>query len=178
MLGKLDRILKKGFVRECIVDKRLEFIGLQETIKSDFSPNELHNLSTGKNFLWEWIAPRGKSGGILVGVNNDSFDIVHVEKGEYFVRLLLFDKNTKFHWNLITVYGDAQTDGKASFLAELSRIYQDNPLPCVIGGDFNIIRNSSEKNKPGTTDHWTFVFNAIIEHAGLRELPLNGWNLT
>lgn len=107
MLGKLDRILKKGFVRECIVDKRLEFIGLQETIKSDFSPNELHNLSTGKNFLWEWIAPRGKSGGILVGVNNDSFDIVHVEKGEYFVRLLLFDKNTKFHWNLITVYGDA-----------------------------------------------------------------------
>lgn len=43
-------------------------------------------------------------------------------------------------------------------------------------GDFNIIRKSSEKNKPNTLGHWTFVFNAIIEHAGLRELSLNGRN--
>ena len=62
------------------------------------------------------------------------------------------------------VYGDAQKEGKAAFLAELSRLYQDNPLPCVIGGDFNIIRNNAKKNKPGGVDHFSFVFNAIIEH--------------
>lgn len=63
-------------------------------------------------------------------------------------------------------------------MAELYRFYQDNPLPCVVGGDFNLIRNSSEKNKPSNPDHWSFVFNAIIEHVGLRELPLNGRNFT
>ena len=37
-----------------------------------------------------------------------------------------------------------------------------------------MIKNSSEKNKPGGLDHFSFVFNAIIEHVGLRDLPLNG----
>lgn len=70
----------------------------------------------------------------MVGINNDNFDLIQLEKGTYFVRTLLFDKKTKFSWNLVTVYGDAQREGKEAFLAELSRLYQDNPLPCVIGG--------------------------------------------
>ena len=69
-----------------------------------------------------------------MGINNDSFDLIHVEKVVYFVRLLLFDKVAKFHWNLVKVYACAQKDGKAAFLAELSKIYQDNPQPCVRGG--------------------------------------------
>ena len=35
-------------------------------------------------------------------------------------------------------------------------------------------RNEKEKNKPMQSDQWSFMFNAIIEQAGLRELPLNG----
>jgi hypothetical protein len=46
------------------------------------------------------------------------------------------------------------------------------------GRDFNILRNEKEKNKPMSSDHWSFMFNAIIEQAGLRELPLNGRNFT
>ena len=48
----------------------------------------------------------------------------------------------------------------------------------MIGGDFNISRNSTEKNKPPGNDHWSFVSNAIIEQAGLRELPLGGRKYT
>lgn len=51
-------------------------------------------------------------------------------------------------------------------------------MPCVIGGDFSIIMSNSEKNKPNENNHWSFVFNVIIEHAGLRELPLNGRKYT
>ena len=98
---------------------------------------------------WNWSQPRGRAGGILVGINNDSFDIVNVEIGIYFIRTLLLDKKGKFEWNLVIVYGDAQNAGKVAYLAELSRVYQDNVVvPCVMGDDFNIIRNSSEKNKP------------------------------
>ena len=131
-----------------IRDHKLDFIGISETIKQDFTKNELHDLSRGRNFLWEWIAPRDNSGGILVGINSDCFELLQVEKGIYFVKLLLFDKVAKFGWNPVTVYGDAQKDGKAAFLADLSRFYQDNPHPCVIGGGFNLIRNILEKNKP------------------------------
>ena len=41
-----------------------------------------------------------------------------------------------------------------------------------------MIKNSSEKNKPGGLDHFSFVFNATIEHAGLRDPPLNGKKYT
>ena len=57
-----------------------------------------------------------------MGINANVFEIEQVEKGEYFLRVLLLDKIAKFRWNLITVYGDAQLAGKAAFLAELSRV--------------------------------------------------------
>ena len=47
-----------------------------------------------------------------------------------------------------------------------------------MGGDFNIIRKASEKNKPGTPGHWSFLFNVIIEQAGVRELDMHGRNYT
>lgn len=114
----------------------------------------------------------------LVGVNKDYFDVLHAEHGEYFIRIMVFDKIAKFHWNLIDVYGDAQSDRKAGFLAELARVYNDNNIPCLVGGDFNIIRKETEKNKPVSNEHWSFVFNAIIENVGLREFPLNGRKFT
>lgn len=42
-----------------------------------------------------------------MGVNMDLFDVIETEIGDYFVRILLYDKMTKFSWHLVTVYGDA-----------------------------------------------------------------------
>lgn len=140
---------KRNFIRDTIYNRKLDFVGIQETIKPDFTKNELHNLCGGRNFTWVWSQARRRSGGILVGINNDNLDVIHSETGIYFVRTHLYDKQKKFDCNLITVYGDAQTDGKVAYLAELSRVYQDNDaIPCVVGGDFNIIRNSTEKPSP------------------------------
>ena len=83
-------------------------------------------------------------------INQDRFNVEHTEKGVYFVRMMLYDKTIKIHQNQITVYGDAHSEGKACFLAELARVYNDNPLPCLVGGDFNIIRKETKKNKPIT----------------------------
>lgn len=98
---------KKRYIREMIMEYNLNFVGVLETIKQNFTKNELNNLCNGKNYEWHWNPPRGHSGWILVGKNRDHFDIMHTEHGEYFVRLLVYDKNAKFHWNLIAVYGDA-----------------------------------------------------------------------
>ena len=35
-----------------------------------------------------------------------------------------------------------------------------------------------KKSKPNTPIHWSFVFGAIVEHSGLREMPLNERNFT
>jgi hypothetical protein len=41
-------------------------------------------------------------------------------------------------------------------------------------GDFNFIRSSENRNKPGGDIHDMFIFNEIIGHLGLVELPIKG----
>ena len=56
--------------------------------------------------------------------------------------------------------------------------WKENLAFWLVGGDFNIIRNEKETNKYVHNDQWSFIFNAIIEQEGLREMPLNGRQYT
>jgi hypothetical protein len=72
------------------------------------------------------------------------------------------------------VYGLAQDDFKTAFLSELVHTCQQNPLPTLIGGDFNIMRNNKEKNNDRYSDRWSFLFNAVIDSFDLWEIELSG----
>ncbi|KAI4987383.1 hypothetical protein ZWY2020_020183 [Hordeum vulgare] len=55
-----------------------DIVGLQETIRQDFSIQELQSLSHHK-FAWQWFPAVGLSGGILVRVREDLFSIEDME---------------------------------------------------------------------------------------------------
>ena len=78
----------------------------------------------------------------------------------------------------MAVYGPAQEDFKPAFLSELVRTCQQNTLPTLIGGDFNIMRHSKEKNKDNFNPRWPFLFNAVIDSFDLREIELTGRQFT
>jgi exonuclease III len=63
-------------------------------------------------------------------------------------------------------------------LAELVRICENEPLPMLVGGDFNIIRCPGEKNNDNFQGRWPFIFNAIIDSLDLREIALSGRQFT
>lgn len=87
---------KKRYVRKMITGHKLDFIGILETIKQNYTKNELHNLCGGRNFEWHWNPPRELSGGILVGINKVFFDVLHIEKGIYFLRVLVMIKMSNY----------------------------------------------------------------------------------
>jgi hypothetical protein len=66
-----------------------------------------------------------------------------IDEGDYYVKFHLCNKVDDFKWALVVVYGPAQDQNKESFLAELVNMWR---LPLVMGGDYNILRHSSEKN--------------------------------
>ena len=76
------------------------------------------------------------------------------------------------------VYGAAQEAKKMDFLAEMVRICENEPLPMLVGGDFNIIRRQEEKNNSNFNARWPFLFNAIIESLSLKELQMSGRQYT
>jgi hypothetical protein len=101
-----------------------------------------------------------------------------IVEGEFYIKFHLCNKVDNFKWILMAVYGPAQDDFKSAFLAELVRACQQNPLPTLIGGDFNILKSSKDKNNDRYVDRWPFLFNAVIDSFDLQEIDLTGRQFT
>ena len=107
--------------------------------KRDFLGSLLNRLSGGIDFTWVSRPPRGRSGGILLGVNTGTMDVLASSDGVFHVKLHLHNKADNFTWPLVVVYGAAQDEFKADFLHELVNMAKGNPYPILIGEDFNLL---------------------------------------
>jgi exonuclease III len=169
---------KHSLIKETVKTHKLDFIIISETGRGSFSAPFLNNLAAGMDYSWFCLPPRGRSGGILAGINNTSLIVTKVVTGDFCVKFHLKIKRDNFEWALVAVYGAAQDRHKPAFLAELVRICENETLPLMVGGDFNIIRRKEDKNNDNFYARWTFIFNAIIESLDLREIALSGRQYT
>jgi endonuclease/exonuclease/phosphatase family metal-dependent hydrolase len=113
-----------------------------------------------------------------MGVNIDLLDVGSIENEDFFVKFRVRDRKSDFKWVLVAVYGAAQPEFKESFLTELVQACRGENLSLCIGGDFNIIRNSSEKNNDRFDERWPFLFNAVIDSLDLPEIEMSGRRFT
>jgi hypothetical protein len=134
----------------------------------------LKKFDYNQDYLWMWNPSRGKSGGILVGIRNEWYDVESFKQGEFMLQMNLWDKLNKVKWNLLVVYGAAQDENKTDFLAELSSFCSTNTEPILIGGDFNIIRFAKEKNTMEGVHRHTPLFNSLIQFYELKEIVMCG----
>lgn len=88
------------------------------------------------------------------------------------MKVHLKNKCDGFKWVLMAVYGAAQPEHKDSFLTEFVRACSIQNKPLVVGGDFSIIRNLSEKNNDRYNNRWPLLFNACIDTLNLREIVM------
>jgi len=174
----LRDLAKQNFLHDLSLEKNLDFIALLETYRRDFSDELLNSFCGNREFTWQWNPPNGRSGGILVGFNSQNFILQNQFHGEFFVKLHLKNKCDGYRWALVAVYGAAQHEHKDRFLAEFVNTCSTESLPLMVGGDFNIIRNPSEKNNDRYNSRWPLLFNACIETLNLRELELSGRKFT
>jgi hypothetical protein len=98
------------------------------------SKTNLARLSGGADFVWHCLPPRGRSGGILLGVNASILDLSLIVEGEFFMKFHLCNKVDRFKWILMAVYGPAQDEFISSFLSELVQTCQQNSLLTLLVG--------------------------------------------
>ena len=72
--------------REFIRREHLDFVGLQETIKDSFTQADLMSVDPQNKFAWFHSAAVGHSGGMLMGVNEDTFEVVQWSRGTFFIK--------------------------------------------------------------------------------------------
>ena len=159
-------------IAQYVRDHKLDFVAISETGRRDFQVSVLDRLSGGLDFTWHFIPPHGRSGGILLGVRSDSFDVLARSDGDFHIKLHLQNRADNFIWSLVTVYGAAQEEYKEAFLRELVNLANDNPHPILIGGDFNMLRFPHEKSRGRFDGHWSFLSNAVIDSLDLREVHM------
>jgi hypothetical protein len=85
---------KKGmstFLSGLIREQQLDFIGLQETIKKDYSQAFFRKIDPVNQFSWTWIPSIGRAGGILGGFNIFKFDIHDTMMGIFYIKVTLED---------------------------------------------------------------------------------------
>lgn len=92
----LRDLAKKKFLVDNVKEQSLDFIALLETGK-EFSSAELNGLCGGRDFIWHWTEPHGRSGGILLGVNLDELDVGIIEDGDFFIKFRIRSKRDNFH---------------------------------------------------------------------------------
>ena len=77
-------------------------------------------------------------------------------------------------WTLLNVYGPCKGIERDNFISWLYnqqiRVHEN----WLLMGDFNFIRSVENINKRGADLNDIFLFNDIISHLGLIELPLKG----
>lgn len=161
-------------------DEHIDIVAIQETMRADFSLPELQGLSSHL-FAWHWLPSSGiagHSGGILLGVKDDTFEIGSMDRGEYFVSMELFERAINFKWEFIVVYGPADHSRSSAFLEELLRKISNSTLPVAVGGDFNLIRQPSDKNNSRVNFPRMQQFNDCLADLGLHELDRIGARFT
>jgi hypothetical protein len=130
------------------------------------------------DFAWFFLPPHSLSGGILVGINTETLRVNKVDLGDLCVKNHMKCRNDSFQWILVPVYGEAQDNLKHEFLAYLVGVCENETLPFLVGGDFNILRRREDKNNDNFNPCCSFIFNAIIESLNLRDIALSGRNFT
>ena len=129
----LTDLAKRGFLADASIEYKLDFIALLETGRDNFSPQFLSSLSGGVDFDWNFLPPRGRPGGILLGVKCESLEVRSVVMREFAVKFRVRSKADGFNWALVAVYGAAQPKLKPEFLADLFRICGSEQLPILVG---------------------------------------------
>jgi hypothetical protein len=131
-------LAKDHFVKDAVREHKLDFFAILETGRDNFSNPFVNNLAGGFDFQWLCLPPIGRSGGMLVGINASSISVQDIIVGDMCAKFYVTSTCDNFKWVIVVVYGATRDEHKADFLAELVRLCENESLPMLVGGDFNI----------------------------------------
>lgn len=81
-------------------------------------------------------------------------------------------------WTLVVVYGPCRQPTRNEFVNWLYNLNIGDEELWLLIGDFNFYRSSENRNRPGGNFNDSLIFNNIISHLGLIELPIKGRSYT
>jgi exonuclease III len=165
---------KWPLIRNKIDESNCEIFCFQETKKEMFDLTFIKNFAPRRFDKFIFAPSIGASGGILVCWNGSLFDGTVIDVKPFAISISFSSRLDLNVWNLTSVYGPCLEPARTAFINWLRNLDILDDLNWILMGDFNFYRYMDNRNKSGGNFHDTQIFNEVIDHLGLVELPLKG----
>lgn len=165
-------------VRDKIIECKSVIVCLQETKKEHLDLLFIHKFYPRNFDRFEYLPSQGASGGIAVIWKSTFFSGQRVFMNKYAISIKFSSTLSDNEWILTTVYGPCTLDGKREFTQWLKNIQMLDGVDWLLIGDFNLIREPTNRNKLGGNYSEMFIFNEAISALGLLEIPLKSKRFT
>ena len=116
----------------------------------------------------------GNSGGLIIIWNGALFEGTEIHHERFQLTVKLRCKLSDETWFLTNVYGPTIAEERTLFTNWLNNLDTSQMDLWMILGDFNLIRSPENRNRDGGDINNMILFNSIIQHLDLEEIPLKG----
>jgi exonuclease III len=174
----LNGEVRQRAVRAKIDESCCDIICLQETKCESVDWRFIRKFAPKRFDNFVFSPSVGASGGMIVLWNSSVFSGQLSEIQRFGIILNFTSVHDNSEWVLVCVYGPCQGLQRDLFVSWLYNLQIPAAANWLLLGDFNFIRSQDDGNKPGGDVNDMFIFNEIIGHLGLLELPLKGRSFT
>jgi exonuclease III len=163
-LALFNKIVESGCAVACV----------QETKKENFDRHFIKQCCPKQFDTFAFSPSVGASGGILVVWKSSVFKGSLIQIQRFGIIVEFESVHTRQKWTLVVVYGPCQGEQRDLFVQWLYDLIIPDDELWLFMGDFNFIRSQDNRNRPGANINDMFLFNELIDHLGLLELPIKG----
>lgn len=151
---------------------------LQETKRADFDASYISKFCPRHLNKFAFLPSVGASRGLLAIWNGNMFtnDIHEISSIAITVKFCSNASGPVFH--LLNIYGPSTPTKKAAFVFWFYNIDTSVFEDWILVGDFNLIRTSENRNKSGGSVNDMMMFNDLIQHLDLVDIPFQGRQFT
>ena len=167
-LALYNKIMESGCAVACV----------QETKKEDFDRAFIKKCCPRQFDSFTFSPSVGASGGILVVWKSSILEGTLVQVQRFGLIISFKSVHSQQKWTLVVVYGPCHGEQRDLFVQWLYDLVIPTDELWLFMGDFNFIRSEEDRNRPGGDVNDMFLFNELIDHLGLLELPIQGRSFT
>ncbi|XP_071704901.1 uncharacterized protein [Rutidosis leptorrhynchoides] len=176
--GYRSRDDKFGWVRRLISKEKPSFVALQETKMGSVDRQWIGRLWGLYDCDFIQREKIGKVGGQLLIWDSNLFEAETVVRCDFVIGIKGVWKNSGCNINIANIYGPRDDVNKQKLWSTLYNLISASDEEWVLCGDFNEVRDQSERFNCDFIGYRVDRFNKFISDSRLMKIPLGGRNFT
>jgi exonuclease III len=176
--GGINSQHKLTAIRSKIIETCCDIICLLETKKEMFDLSFIKKFCPPSFDCFKFAPSHGASGGTIIIWKGNRFSGQIIAQNDFVMSVEFVSTHSGAIWVLTNIYAPCTSERKVEFLNWLHDFEMPKETEWLLVGDINLIRQPSDRNRPGGNVQEMLRFNDDISYLRLQLLHLQGHKFT